>query len=702
MANKEATLLLRIKEAGAEALGKVKLGFEAVATAAAVVGTALVAFGVAAVKAFGESEEAGKRLTQAIKNQGLDVDGLTKSYTALAEQLQRQTVFEDDAIKSAIAIGQAMAGNIALTEDLIRATVDYAAATGTDLHSAFERVGKAIGGNATALSRELGIALDESASKSEKLAQVTDALTAKFDGFAQSQAEGLGAVKQMSNEVGDLMEMVGELLAPAVVASTRQINTALRALKDIFSELPAHVSGLLRTVTDYWKAFAQDGVTIFGGLKDVIAGTFTFDMEQLRKGLETLNQETKVSAYDFKQSFIDGFNERSKAFEETIDKQLKAEEGANTKAVDAAKRVADRKKAAAEKAKDEEISKIAAKQAAADAKAAAAADALADQMAAENVRAKEEELVEIEEAQAAANERMRQAQLDEMKELGNYASSFISGGFQDIAKTAVTSLTESFLPGFGQAAGQLFSLLAQDSEKFGESLNQIFSVKFLSNIAQNISIFAERLPELIDSLAKELPAIVQKLIAALIEASPQIMIAFMKALNDPEFYVAMVKAIAGGVTEGVVGGFKGSVHGAVEALKDIWNSIKDLFKIKVELPNVGGGGGGGKKWYEFNKGGLVPGIQKFAAGGTVDTVPAMLTPGEFVMNAEATRRNFNTLKNMNAGGSGGGGGGSVTINVYGGLLGDAASARQLAKAIDSELLKLRQANQSVSFDSSAF
>lgn len=48
--------------------------------------------------------------------------------------------------------------------------------------------------------------------------------------------------------------------------------------------------------------------------------------------------------------------------------------------------------------------------------------------------------------------------------------------------------------------------------------------------------------------------------------------------------------------------------------------------------------------------------------------------------------------------SGGGGGVGITLNVYGGLLGDQSSAHEFAKAIDRELLKLRQNNESSAFD----
>jgi len=49
-------------------------------------------------------------------------------------------------------------------------------------------------------------------------------------------------------------------------------------------------------------------------------------------------------------------------------------------------------------------------------------------------------------------------------------------------------------------------------------------------------------------------------------------------------------------------------------------------------------------------------------------------------------------------GGGGGIGSTVNITVNGGLLGDEASAKEFAEAVDAELFKLRQGNESVSFD----
>ena len=46
---------------------------------------------------------------------------------------------------------------------------------------------------------------------------------------------------------------------------------------------------------------------------------------------------------------------------------------------------------------------------------------------------------------------------------------------------------------------------------------------------------------------------------------------------------------------------------------------------------------------KFNKGNIVPGV------GSTDTVPAMLTPGEFVINKESTKQNYDLLTAINSG-----------------------------------------------------
>jgi TP901 family phage tail tape measure protein len=68
---------------------------------------------------------------------------------------------------------------------------------------------------------------------------------------------------------------------------------------------------------------------------------------------------------------------------------------------------------------------------------------------------------------------------------------------------------------------------------------------------------------------------------------------------------------------------------------DSWNGIP---LSSMQFLNKGG------MVMRFNKGSIVPGV------GNTDTVPAMLTPGEFVVNKKATAANLSTLQAMNSGG----------------------------------------------------
>jgi hypothetical protein len=104
----------------------------------------------------------------------------------------------------------------------------------------------------------------------------------------------------------------------------------------------------------------------------------------------------------------------------------------------------------------------------------------------------------------------------------------------------------------------------------------------------------------------------------------------------------------------------GNTKAAAKTIFDLWDSIKSK-TITVTTNYVTGGSGSsgaktdsaarakmyGGKIIAMNTGGMVP--KYMARGGAVgsDTVPAMLTPGEFVMNRNATKRFGPMLENMN-------------------------------------------------------
>lgn len=229
MAKNEATLLIRIKQAGGEILTKMGSALESVAEKAMYVATAVIGFGAAAIASYKEAEQASNELTQSMINQGIYTTDLKAKYDAMASSLEKTTTFGDDAITSAQAQLQAYLGQTEVTEDLVKATLDLATAKGIDLKSASDLIGKTISTETNALMRQ-GIEIDNTATKNEKLAQVISQVSAKYGGQAEAAAKGLGALEQLKNTADNFLEAVGERLAPFITFFTRQLNDFTNSL----------------------------------------------------------------------------------------------------------------------------------------------------------------------------------------------------------------------------------------------------------------------------------------------------------------------------------------------------------------------------------------------------------------------------------------------------------------------------------------
>ena len=170
------------------------------------------------VGAYKEAEKANNQLTQAMKSQGIFSETLLSTYKEQASELQNLTGISDENILNSQRTLQAYVGNRAVTQDLTKATLDFATALGTDAASAAQTIGKAIDGNVGALSR-YGITIDENLSKQERMVAIQEALNQKFGGQAEAAGAGLGALNKLKEAYNDLQEEIGKKLAPAIEAA---------------------------------------------------------------------------------------------------------------------------------------------------------------------------------------------------------------------------------------------------------------------------------------------------------------------------------------------------------------------------------------------------------------------------------------------------------------------------------------------------
>lgn len=255
MAAKEASLLLKIKTAGEEALSRVADGFSNLKEYALVSFAAISAVVIKSIADYRQQEEATNSLTRAMVNQGIYSKALKDDYLEQASALQKLTLYGDEQIIGAQGVLQGYLGQTKVSKELLQATLDLAAAKKIDLASAAEMVGKSVGTSTNALARN-GIEVSANATKQEKLAQVLDQVNTRYGGQAEAAAKGYGGLTQLANVASDLFETIGERLLPVVSFFTDK----LKALGTDAQFTNNVIDGFLATL----QALAQTGIVVYG------------------------------------------------------------------------------------------------------------------------------------------------------------------------------------------------------------------------------------------------------------------------------------------------------------------------------------------------------------------------------------------------------------------------------------------------------
>lgn len=185
------------------------------------------------VAAFRTQERALAGLDNALYNAGVYTEQYATHLRNLSSEIQAYSNYGDEAVQKAVALGQSFSGNIKLTDELIKAVVDYAAATEQDLSSAFTLVGKSIGTSTNALAR-YGVQLDDNMTKEQKMEVITATLSQRFSGSAEKMAD---SSVQLKNAMGDLSESWGRNVNGIVEAwergAIRIINWTRRIIENI-------------------------------------------------------------------------------------------------------------------------------------------------------------------------------------------------------------------------------------------------------------------------------------------------------------------------------------------------------------------------------------------------------------------------------------------------------------------------------------
>lgn len=187
----------------------------------------LIVNGVAASSA---TETAINKMNQALALSGQYSKGASDAMVQLAGSLQETTRFGDDAVLSASALIQTI-GRLSANElpGATQAAVDLAAALSIDLDSAAKLVGKAAAGNVDAFSR-YGIVIEKGTTVTETFANAMQTLS-RFQGTAAAQAKTFaGLTTILNNSWEDFTKVTGNAIIQNqallnVMAAVNQIIT---------------------------------------------------------------------------------------------------------------------------------------------------------------------------------------------------------------------------------------------------------------------------------------------------------------------------------------------------------------------------------------------------------------------------------------------------------------------------------------------
>jgi hypothetical protein len=261
--------------------------FKGIAAASAIVGAALIGFGVSAVKAALDDERATLKLNAALKARGILTDGLK---AAIDEQIVSMAALgiEDDEVRAGIEMSSRFFSKQADILAVNAAAADIAAVTGGDLAEIITTIGKGARGSTRGLEA-LGITVKKGAN----LQQILTATTEKYGGIAAEIANStsgrLASAQIRFNEAIEefgyrLMPVFEEALKWATEEGLPAFEAALGVVGDAyFSLYNENIKPLIEALDELAMSFGAAG-----GAIEIFATTTSIALTPLKILLEAM------------------------------------------------------------------------------------------------------------------------------------------------------------------------------------------------------------------------------------------------------------------------------------------------------------------------------------------------------------------------------------------------------------------------------
>jgi hypothetical protein len=249
--------------------------FKTVAIAGAAAFAAVGAAAFKAVQAAAEDQESQRKLAEQLRRTTGATDEQIASVEKLIAAQEIAVGVTDTELRGAMSNLVRSTGDATFAQEQLTLALDISAATGKDLNSVSEALGKAFLGNVGALTR-LGVPLDQNVIKSKNLTEVVKTLNEQFSGAAAASADTFsGRMRILQISFENVVEGIGYALLPMAERLVAFIQTQIVPVLSAFSTALQDGKGVRGALVEAGAAAGDFGLKVINALEPVAKGLVT-------------------------------------------------------------------------------------------------------------------------------------------------------------------------------------------------------------------------------------------------------------------------------------------------------------------------------------------------------------------------------------------------------------------------------------------
>jgi hypothetical protein len=272
-------------------------------------------------EAYDTQANAVRGLETSLRLQGEEVAKNSERLQAFAGDMQKLTGLGDEATIAFMKQASMLGVNADKLEDVTKASVGLAEVTGQSLESAFAALQKAQEGNFAAFEKQFP-QMKAMQSEEEKLAFVTQMAAKGLEAKADASNTVSGTADRASGAIGDLMEVIGQIIAPVRILINQGLKTLAESLQQVLAPAAEYAQGVLENIgpiMDYVKekvvqainavvaafTFVEVVVTNLGSVWELMKATAELAFEQMKNNIiHILTEVIPAYASWFAENFV--------------------------------------------------------------------------------------------------------------------------------------------------------------------------------------------------------------------------------------------------------------------------------------------------------------------------------------------------------------------------------------------------------------